>query len=106
MRSAECGIETRTGMARGLRFSRFRNPQSAIRICPEEDAEAAALADGALRGDGAAHGLDQVAHDRQAEAEAAGAARARRVGAVEAVEDAVEVLGGDADAGGGDGDGE
>ena len=57
------------------------------------------LPDGALDRHLAAHGLDHVLDDRQTEAGPTELARATRVDAVEALEDARQVLGGDARAG-------
>ena len=64
----------------------------------EREMEGCALAQLALCPDAAAVGLDDVFDDGKTEAGAAGFARTRLVDAVEALEDALEVVGGDAGA--------
>jgi len=66
--------------------------------------ELRAAADGALHPDAPAMHFDDVLGDGQAQAGAASLARARRVHAIEALEDARLVRGGDADAGIGHGE--
>src|SRR5688500_8782936 len=70
----------------------------------EFDRESRAATFLALDGDPAAEDLHELADDGQTESRAAGAARARSVGAIEAVEDVGEVRSGDAAAVVADGD--
>ena len=64
----------------------------------QREVEVSAVAQFAFGPDASAVGLDDVLDDGQAQAGAAGLAGAGFVNAVEALEDAVEVLGGDAGA--------
>ncbi len=64
----------------------------------QREMEAGALAEFAFSPDAAAVSLHNVLDDGKAEAGAAGFARARLVNAVEALKDALQVLGGDAGA--------
>ena len=64
--------------------------------CGEQDAEAGAFAHLALDLDRAPHRVDEVAHDGETEAGPTAGARARGVGAVEALEDVGQVGGWDA----------
>src|SRR5262249_38270492 len=60
--------------------------------------EGAALVGDAVEPDAAAVGLDEAAADREADSGSAGATGHRAVDAIEAIEDALGVLGRDADA--------
>src|SRR4051812_30357390 len=67
-------------------------------VAGERDGEPGAGADAAVDGDLAADRLDQVLDDREAQAGPAELAAARLVDAVEPLEDAGQVVAGDADA--------
>ncbi len=62
----------------------------------EEDNEFGAAAESAFNGDGAPHLFHHLLHDGQAQAGAAGGARARFIYAVEAFEDAFQIFAGNA----------
>jgi len=65
------------------------NCQLRGRACAQLHAEVAALTHGAFDVNRAAHRSHEVVNDCQAEAKAAGGARTRGVGAIEAIEDAL-----------------
>ena len=65
----------------------------------DDDAERRALAGRAVDVDAAVVGTDELAHDREADAGAAGRPRARAVAAPETGEDVAQVVGGDAEPG-------
>ena len=85
---------------------RDRRRSGAAGAAPQRhrDDEGRADAGFALDRDAAVHRLGEAAHDREAEAGAAEAARGRTVGLHEGLEQTVALLGGEADAGVGDPD--